>query len=86
MNLILSLIIGAAAGALALFVVFRGFPTDLWRWIGAIAIGVLGGWVGNLLFGLFGLQQVNWLGSLVVSFVGALIILYIIRRLGPTRE
>lgn len=85
MNLILSLIIGAAAGALALFVVFRGFPNDVWRWVGALVVGIIGGWVGSLLFGLFGLQHVNWLGSLVVSFVGALLILYIIRRLGPNR-
>jgi uncharacterized membrane protein YeaQ/YmgE (transglycosylase-associated protein family) len=40
--------------------------------------GVLGGWIANLL----GLETANWVGSLVVAFAGAALILYILRRTG----
>jgi uncharacterized membrane protein YeaQ/YmgE (transglycosylase-associated protein family) len=44
---------------------------------------LIGGWVGNLLANVLGLASVNWLGSLVVAFIGAAVILMVLRRMAP---
>ena len=84
-DVLLWLSIGAAAGVLALLVTFRTVPKTSWQWLGAVLVGVCGGWLGGFVANLLGLETVNWLGSLVVAFAGAVGIIALIRRTRPTR-
>jgi uncharacterized membrane protein YeaQ/YmgE (transglycosylase-associated protein family) len=77
---ILWLVLGVVAGVLALFAVERRMPSDPMGWIGALVIGLIGGWVGGWLAGLVGLEAVSWLGSLVIAFLGAALIIWLMRR------
>ena len=83
MDLIISLVVGGIAGAIALFVVHRRLPSEPLEWVGAILVGIIGGWLGSILFGLLGLQDVNLVGSIVVAFVGAALILLMLQRMAP---
>jgi uncharacterized membrane protein YeaQ/YmgE (transglycosylase-associated protein family) len=85
-DIVLWLVIGLVAGVAAVFVVYRTIPNDLWRWAGAAAIGLIGGLIGGWLFDLFGLESTNWIGSLVIAFLGSVGILLLIRRVIPERE
>jgi uncharacterized membrane protein YeaQ/YmgE (transglycosylase-associated protein family) len=82
-DLVISLIVGGIAGAIALFVVHRRLPSEPMEWVGAILVGIIGGWLGGLLFGALGLEDVNIIGSIVVAFVGAAIILLVLQRVSP---
>jgi len=75
MNLIITLIIGAVAGWLAGFFVFKSKGGLLWN----IIIGLIGGFVGG--------NVLNWLhvdfgstigGAILTSLIGAVILLWII--------
>jgi uncharacterized membrane protein YeaQ/YmgE (transglycosylase-associated protein family) len=66
-----------------MFAVYRSVPNTPWEWVGAVLVGLIGGWVGGFLANLLGLQAVNWLGSLVVAFIGAALILLAVRRMTP---
>jgi len=46
-----------------------------------ILLGILGGFVGGFLFGLLGLHAGGVIGQIVVSFVGAVILVWISRKL-----
>ena len=46
-----------------------------------IVIGIVGGIVGRFVFGLLGLSYTNLLGSIIVSFVGAMILIWLVRKL-----
>lgn len=83
MDTVLWLVLGVVAGLLAMFVIYRKFPSSPMQWIGAIVVGLIGGWVGGWVTDLIGLEAVNWLGSLVVAFLGALLLLILLRRLSP---
>jgi uncharacterized membrane protein YeaQ/YmgE (transglycosylase-associated protein family) len=70
-HLIWFLIIGAVAGWLA-GIVMKGRGFGL---VGNIIIGCCGAVLGGYLFNLFGILSRGLSGSLVTSFVGALILL-----------
>lgn len=76
MNIIISLIIGLIAGALAgRFVKGRGFGL-----IGDTVVGLIGGFVGGFLFGLVGIDPTySFIGSIIVSFIGAVVFLSIVK-------
>lgn len=40
-------------------------------------LGIVGGFVGSFLFGLFGFKTTNIIGHVIVTLVGACIILYL---------
>lgn len=44
-------------------------------------LGVIGGLVGEWLFGLFGLAAYGWMGDMVVSVIGAVVVLWVFSRL-----
>jgi uncharacterized membrane protein YeaQ/YmgE (transglycosylase-associated protein family) len=66
-DLIGFLLIGLAAGWLAGRITKRG-STGL---LGDLIVGVVGAFVGGLLFGLVGLQASNLIGRLLVATAGA---------------
>lgn len=84
MRLLATLLIGLLGGVLAMFVVFRRFPSQPAQWIGAVVFGLLGGWLGGWLLDVLGLSEANWLGSLVVAFAGATVLLLGIRKVTET--
>ena len=74
MSIIISLIIGGIAGLLA-GIIRKGHG---FGFFGNIIIGLLGGFFGNIIFGFFGIQDTNFIGSILVSTIGAVALLYII--------
>ncbi len=46
-----------------------------------IVLGILGGIVGGFVFSLLGLHAGTTLGQIVVAFVGAVILVWIVRKL-----
>jgi uncharacterized membrane protein YeaQ/YmgE (transglycosylase-associated protein family) len=74
-SIIISLFIGGLAGLLAGYIQKgEGFG-----FFGNIIVGLIGGFIGNFLFGLLGIQDSNFLGSIVISTVGAVVLLYLLR-------
>ncbi len=71
------LIIGAVAGWLA-GKITRGHGFGL---VGDIVVGILGALVGGFIFRLIGVVSYGTIGSLVTATVGAVILLWLIRRL-----
>ena len=76
-GLIWVVLIGLIAGWLAGTVMKgRGYGVMM-----DILLGIVGGVIGRFLFGLLGLTYWNLTGSLVVSFVGSVILIWLVRRL-----
>jgi len=76
-GLIGAIVIGLIAGWLAGKVMKgRGYGvlTD-------ILLGMVGGVIGRFVFGLLRLGAWSLLGSIVISFVGAVILIWLVRRL-----
>lgn len=75
MNFILFLIIGAVAGWLAGNIMKgRGFGV-----LGNnIVVGIVGSFLGGMLFGALGLKAFGLIGSLITATVGAVVLLYLI--------
>jgi uncharacterized membrane protein YeaQ/YmgE (transglycosylase-associated protein family) len=46
-----------------------------------IVLGIAGGVVGGFVFGLLGLSASGLTGSIIVSFVGAVILIWLVRQL-----
>ncbi|MGH1362827.1 MAG: GlsB/YeaQ/YmgE family stress response membrane protein [Calditrichia bacterium] len=70
--MIIFLVVGAAAGFLAGYLMKgEGFG-----WLGNIGIGVVGSFIGKLLFGLLGLSTTGLIGSLITATVGAVVLLF----------
>lgn len=79
-DLIVIVIVGLIAGILA--IAFnsrqRRHRIDM---LEALLVGVFGAIFGRWLFSLIGLADTNILGTLIVAFVGANAVLYVVRRL-----
>lgn len=75
MNLIWSLLIGGVAGWLA-GKLMKGEGYGL---VVNILLGLVGGFVGDLVFGLLGLSTTNLIGNLVAAVVGAVLLIYVAR-------
>jgi len=76
-GLIWAVVIGFIAGWLAGKVMKGGgygVPMD-------IALGIVGGVIGRVVFGLLGLSASSVTGSIIVSFVGAVILIWLVRQL-----
>ena len=77
MHLIWQILIGILAGWLAGRIMRgRGFGLLI-----DLALGIVGSIIGGFVFSLLGLGSNNLLGSLVVATAGAVLVLYLIRRL-----
>jgi uncharacterized membrane protein YeaQ/YmgE (transglycosylase-associated protein family) len=77
MSILWWIIIGAVAGWLAGKVMKgKGFG-----FLGNLVIGIIGALIGGLLFGLLGISTYGLLGSLITAFVGAVVLLWIVKKL-----
>lgn len=75
MEIIVTLIIGAAAGWLG-SMVFKGSGLGI---LGNIAVGILGSFVGYWLLGKLGVSLgAGWIGAILTGAIGAFIILLLI--------
>jgi uncharacterized membrane protein YeaQ/YmgE (transglycosylase-associated protein family) len=76
-GLIWAVVIGLIAGWLAGTVMKgRGYGVLM-----DIVLGIVGGVIGRFVFGLLGLSSWNVIGSIIVSFVGAVILIWLVRQL-----
>jgi uncharacterized membrane protein YeaQ/YmgE (transglycosylase-associated protein family) len=77
MYLVWQIVIGILAGWLAGKIMRgRGFGVLM-----DLLIGIVGSLLGGLVFGLLGLYATGLIGSLVVATAGAMMLLYLVRRL-----
>jgi uncharacterized membrane protein YeaQ/YmgE (transglycosylase-associated protein family) len=75
------LLIGLAAGWLAgQFTKGRSFGL-----VNDLIIGVIGSFIGGILFGLLGLSAAGPIGSLIVATAGAVAFLYLARMINQRR-
>jgi uncharacterized membrane protein YeaQ/YmgE (transglycosylase-associated protein family) len=77
MGFILYLIIGGLAGFLA----GKAMKGEGFGLIVDILLGIMGGWLGSFLFGMFRINIPGHMGELVTAFVGACILVWISRLL-----
>lgn len=75
--MLLVLIIGLVAG----WAVGKVMPGRGLGLIGDLVIGILGAFVGGLLFSMWGLDDYGILGSAIMSAWGAIVVLWIFRIL-----
>jgi uncharacterized membrane protein YeaQ/YmgE (transglycosylase-associated protein family) len=74
--LVVGLIAGYAANALA------GRPGRLGQ---SLVTGVAGAFVGGALFWVLGLRATGFIGALVIATVGAVVLLFVLDRMGKRR-
>lgn len=75
MDIIVTLLIGAAAGWLG-GQIYKGSSLGL---LGNIVVGIVGGFVGNKIFGLLDISiGSGWIGSIITGAAGAIVILFLI--------
>ena len=75
--ILVSVLIGAVAGWLA-SQIMKGSSYGL---LMNIVLGIVGGFVGNLAFGLLGLETTNILGRIISATVGAILLIAIVRAI-----
>lgn len=76
-GLIVAIIVGGIAGFLA-GQIRKGSG---YGFFGNIVVGIIGAFVGSLVLGLFGIQDTNIIGEIIVATLGALIFLAILNAL-----
>jgi uncharacterized membrane protein YeaQ/YmgE (transglycosylase-associated protein family) len=76
MSLLLFLFIGLVAGWLA-NTLYKGSGSGL---LMNMLLGVVGSVIGRMIFKLLGLNSSNWVGTIVMSTVGALVVLWLYNR------
>ena len=74
-SIIIFLAIGAVAGWLA-GVAMKGGGFGL---VGDIVIGIIGAVVGGWLFGVLGIAAGGLIGAIITAFVGACVLLFVVR-------
>ena len=78
MNLIIRLLIGALIGWLASLVMKTNGQMGA---IANIVVGIVGAWLGGVLAGMLGFAAVTTLASVIVSIVGACVLIAILKAL-----
>jgi len=77
-SILITIAVGAVAGLLADWLI-KGIRVGL---IGAIIVGVLGGFIGGWLFGVLKIELgLGIFGQIIAAFVGAVILLLVLRAL-----
>ena len=75
---IIKILLWALAGYLASRLMKDGKPQG---WLGNIVLGLIGGFVGSLIFGLIGLGARSFIGDIIVSTIGACVVIWIVRKI-----
>jgi len=78
-DMIVFLVIGVAAGAIASF--YMGRQQEL---MPNLLIGIIGAFIGGFLAKLLGLTAYNVIGEVVVATAGAILVLFISQRVRGT--
>lgn len=76
MDIVITLVVGAIVGWLAGLLMKARMGV-----LGLIVVGIAGSFLGRLAFGAAGLAASNALGGLIVSVVGAMALIAILRAL-----
>ncbi len=76
------LLVGGIAGWLS-GVVMKGGGFGL---IGDIIVGIVGAVIGGFLFGLLNVESYGFIGSILIAFVGACILIALVRYFAPGRS
>lgn len=76
----LSLVIAMACSALAGYVAGMLMKMN-GVWYFYVILGLIGGLVGDLAFSLIGLKSVSPIGNIIVSVIGACIVVFLYRKL-----
>ena len=74
---IVKIVLWALAGFLASRLMKNGKPQG---WLGNVILGLAGGFVGSLLFSLIGLGSRGFIGEVLVSTVGACVVIWLVRK------
>ncbi len=83
-NIVFWIIVGIVAGLLAKMAVPGEGPGGI---LGDLVIGIVGAFIGGWLFAQFlGRQYTGWVGSTLVAFVGAVVLLLLIRAVSRSRR
>lgn len=85
MSILAWIIVGLIAGALAKMVVPGEGPGGI---IGDIIVGIVGAFLGGWIFNLIGHSSVSGLNlySILVAFIGAVVLLFVLRALTGRRS
>ena len=82
-NFVFWIIVGVVAGLLAKMVVPGEGPGGI---LGDLIVGILGAFIGGWLFMNFlGHSYKGWIGSTAVAFVGAIVLLFVLRAVSGRR-
>jgi uncharacterized membrane protein YeaQ/YmgE (transglycosylase-associated protein family) len=81
LHILWTALIGMCAGWLA-GQIFKGSGFGL---TGNLIVGVIGAFIGWLLFSLLGFHATNSLGKLISATVGAILLLVLLVKFGPKR-
>ena len=84
MELISWLLIGLVAGVAAMFVVYRTLPRKSETLIVALVVGLVGGWLGGWIGDRINVTAAGTIGSLVIAFLGAWLLLWFMRLALPS--
>src|SRR5690348_1286090 len=82
MYIVFWIIVGIIAGALAKMVVPGEGPGGI---LGDLIIGIVGALIGGFVAGALGIAWGGWVGTTIVAFVGACILLFILRAVTTRR-
>ncbi len=81
LDFILYILLGALAGFIA-GKLTKGSGFGFWI---NIVVGIVGGWLGGFLCGLLGLWATSLVGKLIVSVIGACVLLWILSLINGGR-
>ena len=76
MDIIIAIVIGAISGWLASLIMKSEGSL-----IRNIILGIVGGFIGGLLFDLLNISFAGYLGTVLVSIVGACIVIFVVDKL-----
>jgi uncharacterized membrane protein YeaQ/YmgE (transglycosylase-associated protein family) len=83
MEWIVTLIIGGIVGWLASIAMKTNAQMG---WIANVLVGVIGSFLGYWLAGLFGIEPTGGVMRFIIAFVGAVLLIFILGRLGVFRR